>query len=241
MTITPLLLTVFDRIYVINLAHRTDRRREMEAELRHIGLSLDHPAVTLFPASFPEDEGAFPSRGARGCFESHLRVHQAILADGVNRALVLEDDASPAPDFTDRFAALAPRLTGGNWDMFYSVVPLVPQAGDADLDDDLLRLSPDHGFQTTHLLGFTRDFSARAVEYLSAMAARPGGSPEGGPMHVDGAYGWMRRDNPDLAVWATRNPLAGQRSSRSDIAGGRFFDRIPVIRDLAGWARRLRG
>ena len=231
------LLTVFDRIYVINLAHRADRRREMDAQLRRIGLSLDHPAVVLFPASYPPDQGVFSSRGARGCFESHLRVHQAIVADGIERALVLEDDADFVPAFTPRIADLAPRLRDG-WDMFYSVAPLTAQPGDAGLGGGLLRLSPGHGFQTTHLLGFTRAGSALAAEYLTAMMARPGGSPEGGPMHVDGAYCWMRRAHPDLAVWATEEPLARQRSSRSDITTGHFLDRIPILRDMAQLARR---
>lgn len=232
------LLTVFDRIYVINLAHRADRRREMDAQLRRIGLSLDHPAVVLFPASYPPDQGVFSSRGARGCFESHLRVHQAIVADdGIERALLLEDDADFVPTFTPRLAALAPRLRD-SWDMFYSVAPLTAQPGDTDLGDGLLRLSPEHGFDAAHFVGFTRACSARVVEYLTAMMARPGGSPEGGPMHVDGAYRWMRRAHPDLVVWATEEPLARQRSSRSDITTGHFLDRIPILRDMAQLARR---
>ena len=44
------LLDVFGSVFVINLPDRADRRREMDAQLALVGLGLDHPAVTLFPA-----------------------------------------------------------------------------------------------------------------------------------------------------------------------------------------------
>lgn len=234
------LLAVFDRIYIINLARRADRRAEMEAQLRRIGLSLDHPAVTLFPAVAPSDPGGFPSLGARGCFESHLGVHRRILNEGVTRALVLEDDADFVTDFVPRMAALAPRLAAGDWGMFCSVRPVPVHEGAVDLGDGLIQLAPRHGFSTSHFLGFDRRFSQIASDYLAAMAARPGGSPQGGPMHVDGAYAWLRAAQPDLRVWATRDPLSQQRPSRSDIAALRVYDRVPGLRALAGWARRLK-
>lgn len=232
------LLSVFDRIYIINLAHREDRRREMEAELNRIGLSLDHPAVTLFPASFPPDEGDFPTRGARGCFESQMGVHRAILKDGVQRALMLEDDASFVPDFGPLMAAVRDDLKWVDWDMLYSVSPLDQQPGDEAVGRHLLRLSPDHTFPLAHFVGFSRRFSEKAVPYLEAIYARKPGDPDGGPMHVDGAYCWMRAAFPELTVLGSRNPLAVQRSSRSDIAELRFWDRLPVLRQVTAAARR---
>ncbi|MDP5307343.1 glycosyltransferase family 25 protein [Paracoccus spongiarum] len=233
-----MLLSVFDRVYIINLAHREDRRREMEAELNRIGLSLSHPAVTLFPASFPPDQGDFPSRGARGCFESQLGVHRAILADGAAHALMLEDDADFAPDFTPLLAAMLPALRETRWDMLYSVSPLEARPGDQPVGAHLLRLSADHTFPLAHFVGFSRRFSERAVPYLEAMQARAIGDPAGGPMHVDGAYCWLRADQPDLVVLGSRQPLAVQRSSRSDIADLRFWDRLPVLRQITAAARR---
>ena len=38
----------FDSIRIINLPHRTDRRAEMEGELKRLGL-LDDSAGSLFP------------------------------------------------------------------------------------------------------------------------------------------------------------------------------------------------
>ncbi|MCF3972638.1 hypothetical protein [Paracoccus salsus] len=233
-------LSVFDRIYIINLAHREDRRREMQAELNRVGLSLDHPAVTLFPASFPPDQGDFPTRGARGCFESQLGVHRAILKDGVAHALMLEDDADFAPDFGPLMQAIRDELKGIDWDLLYSVSPLQPRPGDEAIGRHLLRLSPDHTFPLAHFVGFSARFSERAVPYLEAMKARRPGDPEGGPMHVDGAYCWMRAAFSDLTVLGSRQPLAVQRSSRSDIAELRFWDRLPVLRQITAAARRSR-
>lgn len=231
-------LSVFDRIYIINLAHREDRRREMDDQLRRIGLSLDHPAVKVFPASFPPDEGDFPTRGARGCFESQLGVHRAILRDGVKSALMLEDDADFVPDFTSLMSAVRDDLHWVDWQMLYSVSPLEPKPGDEAIGRHLLRLAPGHTFPLAHFVGFSARFSELAVPYLEAIYARKPGDPEGGPMHVDGAYCWMRAAYPDLIVLGTRRPLAVQRSSRSDIAELRFWDRLPVLRQITSAARR---
>lgn len=42
---------VFDRVYIINLVERTDRRREIEAQMRLVGLEVDDDFIRLFPLS----------------------------------------------------------------------------------------------------------------------------------------------------------------------------------------------
>ena len=64
----------FERIVVINLRERVDRRREMEAELRRAGIGAGDRRLQFFAGIRPADAGLFPSIGARGCFESHLGV-----------------------------------------------------------------------------------------------------------------------------------------------------------------------
>ncbi len=44
---------LFDRIYIVNLPERTDRRREMEDQLVKVGLG-GHPRVMFFPAIRPK-------------------------------------------------------------------------------------------------------------------------------------------------------------------------------------------
>jgi hypothetical protein len=103
----------------------------------------------------------------------------------------------------------------------------------------LTRLSPEEPVQTTHFVCFNGDAIAAARRYLEDMLSRPAGAAEGGPMHVDGAYNWFRKDNPQFVAYAAFPPLAGQRSSRSDVAGQRWFDRAPGVREAAQLARRL--
>ncbi len=83
-------LAPFERIYVINLRSRADRRREMAAQLASIGLSFDSPQVRLFNAVRPDDRGAFDGIGVRGAFMSHLGVLRD--AAGLRNVLILEED-----------------------------------------------------------------------------------------------------------------------------------------------------
>lgn len=81
----------YDRICIINLPERTDRRAEMERELARIGLSGD-PRVYFFAAIRPDTVGHFRSIGEHGVFLSHL----AILEQG-GSVLILEDDCDFTP------------------------------------------------------------------------------------------------------------------------------------------------
>jgi len=58
---------------------------------------------------------------------------------------------------------------------------------------------------------------SRLIDFLEALLSRPEGSPEGGPMHIDGALGWFRRANQDIIAWASRSVLGIQSSFQSDI------------------------
>lgn len=229
-----MLQALFSHVYVINLKSRADRRREMADELARIGLSFDHPAVTLFPAVRPEDAGPFPSLGARGCFMSHLGVLADAEARGARAIAILEDDAAFAPDFAARAPAMLDALARCEWGVFYG--------GHHGFETDaagLVAVPPAQGVGTTHFICLNRPAIGPARRYLEAMLTRPRGAPEGGPMHVDGAYGWFRRDNPGFATFAAAPPLAVQRSSRSDVEGARWFDRAPMLREAAALARRV--
>jgi hypothetical protein len=57
----------FDRIRIINLPSRPDRRREMEAELRRLGLAGD-PRVEFVDGVVVEDMAPFRARGEKGVF-----------------------------------------------------------------------------------------------------------------------------------------------------------------------------
>lgn len=238
--IAAALLRVFERIVVINLPDRADRRREMDRELALLGLSLDHPAVELFRAVRPESAGEFPSIGAHGAFRSHLGVMERMLDQGWSRILVLEDDVSFSRNGAARMPALLAGLEAQSWAMVYGH-PGDETAGLTAIDESgLTRLPADLPLIQLHFTGLTREFVLEAVPMLRAMLTRAEGDPEGGPMHVDGALNWVRAAHPELIVLAALPAIAGQRASRSDITGGHWFDHVPVLSTLANLARRLK-
>lgn len=70
-----------DQIFYINLKHRTDRRKEIEAEVAKMGWK-----ATRFDA-------VRKPYGAYGCCLSHIGVLEIALKRGLKQVLVLEDDA----------------------------------------------------------------------------------------------------------------------------------------------------
>lgn len=226
----PPLFDAFDRIRIINLASRTDRRVEMERELRRAGL-LGDPRVAFFPAVACADSGPFPNRGAHGCFSSHLAILQEAAQAG-HSLLILEDDC----DFL--MSEVAAYRPPENWDIFYGGY----QASDPDNphESDIIG---------SHFMGFSKRGASVAASYLSRFlesdfpldahaAAEPGFDPAIRPP-VDGALVWMRRAHPELVT--VFSMLGVQRPSRTDIGDQQWFDRVPGLRALAGWARRVRG
>jgi hypothetical protein len=231
------LLDAYERIYVINLRSRSDRRTEMAGQLQRIGLVLGSPGVRLFEAVRPADAGAFPSRGARGCFMSHLGVLREAATDRLARVLILEDDLNFSGDFLERAPAALARAASPECAIFYGgyEIEALPSSTAGTVEIPANRV-----VRTTHFVGFDAPAVVAAVAYMEAMLRRQAGDPRGGPMHVDGAYSWLRRDQPALRTWAANPPLGYQRASRTDIHSLRWFDRTPVIRDAVAVIRRAR-
>lgn len=229
---------LFDAVYVINLASRTDRRREIERQLSDIGVHVDGERVKLFAAVRPDGPGGFPTIGARGCFLSHLHILQDAQRRGLARLLILEDDADFQLDFMVRLQDMAGTLGAPDWSIFHG--GWLATGGGAPGTGPLWRLDPTMSVMGTHMVGLQGAAIGELVDYLQRMLQRPPGDPDGGPMHVDGAYYWYRRSRPERATLIAVPTLAVQRPSRTDVHVLRWFDRLPVIRDLAAVARRLK-
>lgn len=248
----------FDRVYVLNLPERADRRREVEVQLRRFGLSLAAEPVRLFRAVRPAEAGPFPSIGSRGCFMSHLGMLREAAGDGLGSVLILEDDLDFAPDAEARLPALLASLWTHDWALFYGGYELpdgLPGEAGGDAADGpdradagavhaprgpgLRELASSVPVRTTHFIALRGAAIGEAARFLEAVAARPPGDPAGGPMHVDGAYTWLRRTHPALRTWLAVPELGHQRPSRTDIHVLRWYDRWPGVRELAQWARRV--
>ncbi len=109
-------------IVAINLTHRTDRWDAISSRMAAVGLNklIKMPAVEgakldldalgsllAQPASLVENAPRSHysmTRPAVGCFLSHLAIWRWMMASGLPRVLIFEDDATPADGFDpDRF------------------------------------------------------------------------------------------------------------------------------------------
>ncbi len=238
MTIGHRLIGELGPIRIINLPYRTDRRAQIRAELAGMGLSLGDGDVQLFPAFRPRKMGGFSSIGARGCFLSHLGVLRQAMSENTPSVLILEDDACFPRKAREMLPMVLDGLARTQWSIFYGGYRI-----DGVLEQKqpgAVPVPPQLGLITAHCIALRRAAIERIVPYLEAMLARAPGSPDGGPMHVDGAYSWFRRANPDLVTLAAVPQVAHQRASRTDIHRLRLFDRMPVVRDIAQGLRYLR-
>ncbi len=226
-------------LFVINLTYRTDRRHEFAAQLQLVGLSLDRPDVTLFPAVRPEAAGDFPSIGARGCFLSHLGVLRQAVASGLTSVLICEDDLDFAPDILVRLDSITATLQTMPWDLFYGGYGHPPPEG-VSLAPGVIRMDPDHSVDCTHFYVVRAAAISDLIRYLDAMLTRPVGHPDGGVMHYDGALAWFRRAHPNYITLAAVPAIGFQRSSRTDIHDLRWFDRWPGLGAVANILRKLR-
>ncbi|MFZ4478385.1 MAG: glycosyltransferase family 25 protein [Rhodoferax sp.] len=230
--------TFFGQVHVINLRSRADRRAEMLAQLNHIGLGFDSHQLTLFEASKPLDKAGFPTLGARGCFMSHLDVLRHALDDKASSVLILEDDLNFCEDFRSKFNAVADALERHDWGMFYGVYMLedpIANSGAA-----VTRVDPQRPIVTTAFVAVNGQHIAALVDYLDAMLQRAPGDPQGGAMHIDGAYGWFRQSHPEVSTWLATPALGFQRSSRTDVHALRWYDRGVGSAWLASLLRRWR-
>jgi hypothetical protein len=238
--INPLDWGVFDAIYLINLRERTDRRRELEAELRSVGLLPGDARLVWQNAVRPVERGGFPSIGARGCFLSHLACLQSASENKHDRILIIEDDAHFPAEAMSRLRDALTQLNRSEWQVWYG--------GHFFIGNDRPRgdgwgvpVDSKTGVQTTHCIGFRGAATIESIRgFLERILTRPAGHIEAGPMHVDGAYSTWRSLNTGAVTRATIPEICRQRSSRSDVATLGALDRSPITRVIMSPLRKLR-
>lgn len=237
----PTLLDLFDLVTVISLAERQDRLQQMRRQMQRIGSGF--PAhVQLFPAIRPETAAGFPTRGAHGCFLSHLGCIELALRNGADSLLILEDDVVFPDYYSTGQLVAARRLEQSPWDFFYGggvAEWLEPYAPEAKMPCDGMRPIPaDIAIREAHFVAINGHCLADLHDYLSGMLRRPEGHPDGGPMDVDGAYSWFRKSRGSRTLMADP-ALAFQGSFGSDIRPP-WHDRMPLVRNLAWLYRSAR-
>ena len=226
------LIDFFDRVYAINLPSRKDRRQMIVQELKKAGMRPKPNQVEIFAAIRPDNAGDFPSIGARGCFESHLAILKQAQADRLSNVLIVEDDLKISERFRTEQAVLLDRLSRTDWGFaYFGHIEPVENSGD-------VTLTPfSEPLITAHFYAVNGKILERLVCFLEEVKRRPPGHPDGGPMHIDGAYSAWREQNPDIVTLIASPNLGWQQSSRSDISCNAWFDRLPVFMEMASLAR----
>ncbi|KAJ1986132.1 hypothetical protein H4R33_003529 [Dimargaris cristalligena] len=113
-----------DKIFLMNLPARTDRRDSM----LEMGSFL-HLDFSVFPATDKEEikkdplwtSGKTHLRDAQlACWKSHMRIYEEVIASSdINMALVLEDDVDIDYDIATKTKAALDAAKGEEWDMLY--------------------------------------------------------------------------------------------------------------------------
>lgn len=107
--------------YVINLARSADRRANIVAELAKTGLEYDIVTAvdgrTIDVCDRKIVDPSLPTKGELeagtvGAALSHLRVYEKVIEDGLDTALVLEDDLILPADLDSLAEAVAAQLAG---------------------------------------------------------------------------------------------------------------------------------
>jgi glycosyl transferase, family 25 len=109
------------RAYAINLKRSPERRANITTEITKTGMNYDIVNGVDGRDLDVRDPGLIESAalamewfrpGVAGCALSHLTAYRQALADGVDHALVLEDDVTLTADLRELAGALATHLTG---------------------------------------------------------------------------------------------------------------------------------
>jgi glycosyl transferase family 25 len=218
--------------YVINLASRPDRRLEMEAAFLEAGWP---GPVEWLTELRPKEKGEWSSAGYRGCFMSHFKVFVRGRDAGHASFAVLEDDCGFTPAAVQRFQVILRALEAREWDLCYIGHYIPPIAPD---EFGLAEIPSSQVIFTTHAYLVNRRAVAGLIDWFDLVSCRPAGNPLGGPQSPDGALSTYRKQNPGVKTIAAMPAICIQRSSRSEISP-RWFDRLPLVRDVATMARSL--
>lgn len=232
---TSCLIDFFDKTFVINLPERQDRRQEISQELERIGTSATSDRVVVFPAIKPTELADFPSLGARGCFLSHLAILTEAKKQRLKRVLIVEDDLVFSNLLIKQQEMIVNQLQQPSWDLVY-LGHLIERTSATIVKFE----SYTQPLQQSHFIGVNGAAIAPLVEFLETVLSRPSGHPDGGPMHIDGAYTTFRQQHPAIVTLIADPSLGFQRPSPSDIAGYRWFDHLPALTPVVSTVRKVK-
>ncbi|XP_010779682.1 procollagen galactosyltransferase 2-like, partial [Notothenia coriiceps] len=125
----------FDKIILVNLKRRLDRRTRMLKTMSSLGLhtvleeavdgkalnssQLQALGIEMMPGYKDPYSGRVLTRGEIGCFLSHYSIWKQVVENGIPKVLVLEDDVRFEPRFKRRIQSIMDDVdkTQLDWDL----------------------------------------------------------------------------------------------------------------------------
>jgi len=230
------LISCFDRVYVVNLPERLDRKQETIAEFKRIGLNVPNERVRFFEATRPDNADEFPSIGSLGNFISQTRVLRECIELGLDRVAICEDDLKFNAVSPEAMKRIVEDIKTEDWNIA-SLAYLKP---DQQLSEPPGLVKWDGSTRGCHFYAVRGEAIKSFHDYLVACRQRPAGHPEGGAMFFDGAFNMVRHKMPNIRFFIANPCVADQRASRTDLHALRFFDRVEPFRSAASMARKLK-
>lgn len=202
----------FERIFVLNLAYKPDRRERLERHLKELNLAREIIWVRACSGDMmPPPVWWKAGNGAWGCLLSHARVVQDAIMDRLDNYLVLEDDAVFQPragmmlhDFMDQVP--------DDWDQIYLGGQHLREPTEVARKPAVLRawnVNRTHAF-ALKAKAFTRFH--QHIWHSPDYIAKEGG------WHIDHQLG-LAHERADWMVYAPQWWLVGQDSDWSNISG----------------------
>ena len=113
----------FDKIYCINLEHRTDRWEQCTKEFDRLGIEVERLEAVNghscgLEAADPPNNWTRMTAGGVGCTLSHVKLLKKAKAEGFKNVLALEDDVEFCENFNEEVATYLP-LVPNDWDVIY--------------------------------------------------------------------------------------------------------------------------
>jgi glycosyl transferase family 25 len=207
----------FDRVRIINLKERKDRRTSMTKEIRRIGGVFEGVRLGFFEAIRRSSADGFPSPGLNGCFHSHLQILRDAHASDCKRLLVLEDDVVFHPEFNYLSNKLVQQLEGmPDW----KIVNIGWESRCTRFTQTAKGISiAPVDIIGTHAYCLKGTHIEEFMEWFEYSLKLPLGHPDGGRISPDGVLNHFRMKTDSRGCYIFNPKLAQQYNSNSSISG----------------------
>lgn len=204
----------FDRVHVINLPYKQDRRERLSAHLEELGIA--DISKIYWDRAISGDQCWAPAyfkagNGPWGCLQSHLRIVQDAIMDGIESYLVLEDDAVFHPRAEEMLERLMAELPT-DWGQLYLGGQHLKTPEEVPSSPFILR---GINVNRTHAFALNATTFAQFQQHITHA---PDYIEQEGGWHIDHQLG-IAHERRDWNVYCPSWWLAGQEEGNSNVSG----------------------